>query len=73
MNQIPLNSPHLYFEAADLRAFDFTSNEQQKLLAVLNTFTYKDGRPVSFIHNIGNGTHFHVQYGQGTSNETKES
>lgn len=58
------NSPHLYWNAFDLRSTDFIESERIRMLQFLNSFSYTSGqgKPVSFIHAItGNVMHFHVQ------------
>ena len=60
----PATSPHMRWEAADIRSSAFTGIEKQKMLKFLNAFTYQKGaRPVALLHTIaGNVEHFHIQF-----------
>lgn len=60
----PKTSPHMFWNAADIRSSDFTSFEKEKMKQFLNSFTYTtgQGKPVCIIHTItGNVEHCHVQ------------
>lgn len=59
----PASSPHMFWEAADLRSSDLSLAEIQRLVTFLNQFKYVDNRPVALYHQIvGNAPHFHVQF-----------
>ena len=61
-DKVITNSPHMTWEAADLRSTDFTAEEQKKMLVILNQLTFRNGKSTAFIHQIdGNTTHFHIQ------------
>jgi hypothetical protein len=59
----PKTSPHMYWKAVDVRSSDWTLVQRNRMLQVLNSFTYTSGqgKVVSFVHDVGNGLHFHVQ------------
>lgn len=59
----PASSPHMFWEAADLRSTIFTDEEINRLLGFLNTFTFRNGKQVSICHAVAGGAmHFHIQY-----------
>jgi hypothetical protein len=60
----PPTSPHMRWEALDLRSSVFTDREIERMLAFLNCFSYQGGqRKVALYHTIaGNVAHFHIQY-----------
>lgn len=60
----PKTSPHMYWNAFDIRSTVFSDAEKQRMLKFLNCFTYLtgQGKPVAILHSIaGNVEHFHVQ------------
>lgn len=60
----PKSSPHMFWNACDIRSWTFTDKEKDKMLRFLNCFNYKSGqgRPVAIVHTIaGNVEHFHIQ------------
>lgn len=59
-----LNSPHMRWEAVDLRSNIYTETEIKKMLTFLNLFLYQGGqRNVAIYHTIaGNVAHFHLQF-----------
>ena len=59
----PASSPHMRWEAVDLRSSDFTKPEIDKMLSVLNQFTVYGGQRKCAIHHAiaGNVEHFHIQ------------
>lgn len=65
----PATSPHMRWEALDLRDSIYTPREIEKTLAFLNLFTYQGGqRAVAIRHTIaGNVSHYHLQYGKGSN------
>jgi hypothetical protein len=64
------NSPHLNWEAADLRSSTFTQPEIKRMLAFLNCFTFRNNKQTAICHEVAGGAaHFHLQvarngYGQ---------
>lgn len=61
--QRPATSPHMRWEAADIRSTDFDSNEITRMLAFLNTWSGINGKPAAIYHTIIAGApHFHVSY-----------
>lgn len=60
----PVTSPHMFWNAADIRSTDFNEPQIKRMLTFLNCFTYASGqgKPVSLYHCIaGNVFHFHIQ------------
>lgn len=59
----PKSSPHMVWEAVDIRSSTFSDPEIIKMQAFLNQFTaYKGSRKVALYHKIAAGAfHFHVQ------------
>ena len=57
------NSPHMTYEAVDLRSWTFTDVERDEIISYLNKrYTNPDGRRVSMCHAItGGAIHFHIQ------------
>lgn len=64
-----LSSPHMRWEAFDLRDSIYSPREIERMLSFLNMFTYQGGqRAVAIRHTIaGNVSHFHVQAGKGSN------
>jgi uncharacterized protein YcbK (DUF882 family) len=62
----PATSPHMRWEAVDIRSTSFNDKEIQKMLTFLNLFTVYGGqRKCAIYHEIaGNTWHFHVQCGK---------
>ena len=59
------NSPHMTWEGVDIRSWIYTEAEIQRILAFLNTFTFRNGKQVGVYHAVKNGApHFHIQYGK---------
>lgn len=60
----PATSPHMRWEALDLRSSLYTAREKERITQFLNCFSYQGGqRKVCIIHTIaGNVEHTHVQY-----------
>jgi len=59
----PLTSPHMTWEGVDLRSSTFTDAEITRMVAFLNMFTYRGGKPVALYHKIAGGAnHFHIQF-----------
>lgn len=59
----PVTSPHMRWEAFDVRSHDFTQAQIDKMLKFLNLVTVYGGqRQCAIYHTItGNAFHFHVQ------------
>jgi hypothetical protein len=60
----PKSSPHMFWQAADIRSTDFTDKQIEKILKLFNCFTYKSGqgKPSAIYHTIsGNTFHLHLQ------------
>lgn len=59
----PATSPHMTWNAVDLRSSIYTDIEIQRMLKFLNCFLYKGGaKPTAIYHVIlGNTYHFHIQ------------
>ena len=56
------NSPHLNWEAADLRAVTLTPEQREKLVKTLNNITFRNGKNTSLCHAVDGGAlHFHIQ------------
>ncbi len=56
-------SPHLRWEAVDLRSSIYSQDEIDRMLAFLNQFTYRNGKRVGVFHLIAGGApHLHIQY-----------
>jgi len=60
----PWKSPHQFYAAFDLRSRTFTSKEIDTLVSYLNDKYNKTNyfRFTAMCHDIGLGSHFHVQY-----------
>lgn len=60
----PKTSPHMVWQAVDLRSWVYSDREIERMLAFLNTFSYQGGqRKVAIYHTVaGNAAHFHIQY-----------
>ncbi len=57
----PATSPHLTWEALDIRSSDFTADQIPRLTRFLNCLTYRGGKPTALYHHIaGNAFHFHI-------------
>lgn len=57
------NSPHMTWEAVDIRSWIYTDTEIQRILGFLNAFTFRNGKQVAVYHAVKNGApHFHIQY-----------
>ena len=55
-------SPHMTWEAADLRSFTFTDEELAKLAAFLNGITFRNGKKTCVYHKVAGGAyHLHIQ------------
>ncbi len=55
-------SPHLSWQAADLRSSIYTEAEINRMVTFLNQFTYRDGKKTALYHRVvGGAPHFHVQ------------
>lgn len=56
------NSPHMSWEAADLRSSTFDEHERTRICEYLNLrYSNKNGKKVAFCHAIaGQAYHFHV-------------
>jgi hypothetical protein len=60
--QRPGDSPHMHWEAIDIRSQIYTPVEIQRILEFVNCFRYK-GKHAAVYHAIrGNAPHFHLQY-----------
>lgn len=59
----PATSPHMRWEAVDIRSTTFNDKEIAKMLTFLNLFTVYGGqRKCAIYHEIaGNTWHFHIQ------------
>ncbi len=56
------NSPHLSWEAADLRSSTFTGPEIDRMLGFLNWFSFRNGKKTAICHAVAGGAaHFHLQ------------
>lgn len=56
-----VNSPHLTWEAVDLRSSIYTDEEIQDILVYVNGRVKNPDGKVSFVHAIpGNASHFHI-------------
>lgn len=63
-DQRPKTSPHMTWEAIDIRSTDFTPEQRLCMLQFLNSFSYdsKRSRNVAMVHAIvGGAPHFHIQ------------
>lgn len=61
--QKPVSSPHIFWEAADIRSTDFTPEEIGRMVNFLNQFKFRNGKNVGMYHQIAGGAlHFHIQY-----------
>lgn len=61
----PVSSPHMFWEAADIRSSDFTQTEIDRMVKFANEFTFRNGKQVALYHQVsGNAYHFHIQYGK---------
>lgn len=60
----PASSPHLYWNACDLRSSDFTHEEIESMLKFLNNCGHDNKYSKTAIyHSIeGNVPHFHIQF-----------
>lgn len=60
-HKVPV-SPHMSWEAADLRSRTFTKEEIDRICEYLNLkYSNKNGKKVAFCHSIdGNAEHFHI-------------
>lgn len=59
----PASSPHMFWNAVDIRSSDFTENERQLMLTFLNCFKNPSGKVTAMCHAIaGNVLHFHIQH-----------
>lgn len=58
-----INSPHLTWDAVDLRSWVYTEAEINAIIAYLNAkYKNSNGKVVAMIHAITNGAmHFHLQ------------
>jgi len=55
-------SPHLTWEAADLRSSIYSESDIAKMLQFLNCFTYRHGKQTAMYHQVqGGAPHFHIQ------------
>lgn len=64
--QRPTSSPHMNWEAADLRSSTFTQPEIDRMVNFLNQFSFRNGKKVAMCHAIAGGAmHFHIQYAKG--------
>lgn len=60
------NSPHMNWEAADLRSFIYTEEEIAKITAFLNQLTFRNGKETCVYHAVKNGApHLHIQVAKG--------
>ena len=60
----PWKSVHQYWRGIDLRVWDFTEHEIEKLTTFFNCFEYDPNRPekkTCLVHNVGAGLHYHLQ------------
>lgn len=56
------NSPHMSWEAVDLRSSTFTQEEIDRMLAFLNCFSFRNGKKTAICHAVAGGAkHFHIQ------------
>lgn len=56
------NSPHMVWNAVDLRSWIYTEEEIQKILNFLNCFTYRSPKKTAVYHAVPGGAfHFHIQ------------
>ena len=60
----PFKSPHQFWQAADIRSWTFTKQEQKKIERMLNRKYNKANyyRWTAKVHNVGAGVHFHIQF-----------
>lgn len=57
----PKTSPHMRWEAADIRSLDYTQDQVDDLLSYLNQSKNTNGKPRAIYHKIpGNRFHFHI-------------
>lgn len=59
----PAFSPHQFWNAIDLRSFDFDQDELDAICTYLNShYSNLNGKIVAFVHAIpGGAMHFHIQ------------
>ena len=56
------NSPHMSWEACDIRSWIYTDKEIERIKAFLNQFTFRNGKQVCVYHAVkGGAPHFHIQ------------
>lgn len=61
--QKPVNSPHMFYEAVDLRSSEFSTSEILRMVEFLNNFTFRNNKNVAMYHQVvGNAFHFHIQF-----------
>jgi len=57
------NSPHLSWQAVDLRSSIYTNAEIERIKSFLNQFTFRNGKQVCVYHAVTGGAfHMHIQY-----------
>lgn len=56
------NSPHLTWEAVDIRSLIYTPEEIEKIKNFLNCVTFRHGKQTCVFHQVpGGAPHFHIQ------------
>jgi hypothetical protein len=56
------NSPHLVWNAVDLRSTLYTDAEVQQIVAFMNSLPYHNGKSTAMAHAVGGGAyHLHIQ------------
>jgi hypothetical protein len=56
------NSPHLVWNAVDLRSTLYTDAEVNRIVAFMNSLTYHAGKSTAMAHAVGGGAyHLHIQ------------
>jgi hypothetical protein len=62
----PATSPHMSWEAIDIRSSDFAPDQITRMVRFLNCLTYRAGKPTAIYHQVaGNAFHFHIQVTKG--------
>jgi len=58
----PWKSVHQFGRGADIRAVNFTKEEQDEIIFMMNKYPYGDGKHNTILlHDVGDGLHFHLQ------------
>lgn len=59
----PTSSPHMFWEAVDIRSAGIPPIAKSRMLNFLNQFSFRNGKQVAMCHAIAGGAeHFHIQY-----------